>query len=330
MFATLKKMLFSNGQSYKNWVSDIEKENFFFKKESEKEALHLLTVNRLIDFMLESDVEKNASQTANEWIDKDEVHIRENNDFDCTIDYFMSPVPKEPMKPLQDGEPAFATVSKYIEEMVPSKSEMNKKMAELKNRINNELKKELTLCANQKGGIGYAMDVLGAINDQVKAFLLEMHDEIKIKNEINLPKEEQDLRDRCAMLANGNRDASTKGTLLKKIVKEAEDIVVCKREIMRRHYAITFFIWLQNLLQEAAYTVRKTGSLLDYLRQSNNQQLARIASNKAEGVNIGAKELGLNDFIATLKEESVLSLEGETIEEVKNRFNKFAEEGLVK
>lgn len=327
MFASIKKFLFNYERNNTNWVSDIEKENFFFKSESVDEAQHLLTANRLIDILLETDLEKNASQTANEWIDKDSVHIRENNNFDCTIDYFMSAKPFEPMKQLEEGEPAFATVSKYIEDMVPTTAEMGKKLTELQIRISKELSDLMNECANQKGGIAFAMDVLEGINDQNKAFLLEMHDEAKIMNNINLPKEEQDLRDRCAQLADGG---SAKGNLLKKIVKEAEDIVVCKREIMRRQYAIRFFKWLQNALQETVYSVRKTGSLLDYLRQSNNQKLAKLISNKTDGVSVGPKEIQISDFIATLNQKNVLLLEEESVEDVKNRFDNFVANQLLK
>lgn len=328
MFESLKKILFNIERNNTNWVNDLEKETFFFKKEYEEKAKHLLTINRLIDLLLETDISKNAAQTANDWIDSDNVHIRENNDFDCTIDYFMSAEPEEQMKQLEEDAPAYATASKYIEDMVPTASEMGKKMTELQLRVSRELDGLMVECANQKGGIAFAMDVLGAINDQNKAFLLEMHDEMKIKNEINLPKEEQDLRDRCAMLADGDKVGNSKSNLLKKIVKEAEDIVICKREIMRRQYAIRFFSWLQNALQETAYTIRKTGSLLDYLRQSNNQQLAKIISNKADGISIGPKALELGDFIATLNQQNVLTLEGEAVEEVKNRFHRYVESNL--
>ena len=325
MFESLKRMLFNFERSNTNWVNDLEKETFFFKKEAEDKARHLLTVNRLIDILLETDIQKNAAQTANDWIDSSNVHIRENNNFDCTIDYFMSPQPEEHMKQLDEGVPAYATATKYIEEMVPTAAEMNRKMGELQQRIGTELQALMEKCANQKGGIAFAMDVLGAINDQNKAFLLEMHDEMKIKNEINLPKEEQDLRDRCAMLGDGGRKDISKNNLLKKIVKEAEDIVVCKREIMRRQYAIRFFSWLQSILQETAYTVRKTGSMLDYLRQSNNQQLAKLISTKTDGVNIGPKIIELADFISSLNKQSILSLEEESVDNVNSRFNNFVD-----
>ena len=127
------------------------------------------------------------------------------------------------------------------------------------------------------------------------------------------------------MLGDGGRKDISKNNLLKKIVKEAEDIVVCKREIMRRQYAIRFFSWLQSILQETAYTVRKTGSMLDYLRQSNNQQLAKLISTKTDGVNIGPKIIELADFISSLNKQSILSLEGESVDNVNSRFNNFVD-----
>ena len=65
--------------------------------------------------------------------------------------------------------------------------------------------------------------------------------------------------------------------------------------------------------------------MLDYLRQSNNQQLAKLISTKTDGVNIGPKIIELADFISSLNKQSILSLEGESVDNVNSRFNNFVD-----
>lgn len=308
MLGFLKKLLFNYDGNNHDWLNEIETETFVFKKGTESQAHQLLTENKLLDNLLETDISKDASKTANDWIDSDNVHIRENNDFDCTIDYFMAAQPEKKLK-LKESDPAFADANDYIKTAVPTTDEMEQKLSNIKNRIANELDILMRNCTEQTGGIAYAMDVLSAINDQNKAFLLEMRDEMHLKQSINLPKEEQDLRDRCAQLADGGNLMTSKENLLKKICKEAEDIVICKREILRREYAIKFFLWLQKSLQTWAYTIRKTGSMLDYIRQDNNLELAKIiVNNPNNGVNIGPKDLKPKEFIATIDGKNILNL----------------------
>lgn len=327
MFSFLKKLIRRDRLDSK-WVNESEKLTFFFKEECEEEARLLLSTNKLIDGVLETDVDKDPANTANDWIDSPEVHIRENNDFDCTIDYFLNPQPSQKMEILDASDPAFAKANAYIEAEMPQKEELGKKLVLLKDKTNNELYKLMKECGNQNGGITYALEVLGAINDQNQAFLLEMRDELKIMQTVNLPKEELDLHQRCAQLADGGNLINTKASLLKKIGKEAEDIVIIKREILRRRYAINFFHWLQILLQEYAYAIRKTGSMLDYLRQSNNQKLAKMISTKTEGATVGPKDLNLERFIATLPEKDILQLEKESIETVGTLINNYAEQEI--
>ena len=329
MLSVLKNLVKKDRYTDK-WITALEKETFVFKEGSEQTARTLLTMNHLIDELLGNEVDYDASQTANEWIDSDKVHIRENNEFDCTIDFLLAPNPEKKMEVLSKGDPAFATATQYIIDMVPKPEEMQKKTEELQQRVEHELEALMIRCANQKGGINYAMDVLGAIYEQNLAFLLEMRDELQLKSNINLPKEEQDLHDRCALLADGGNLMNSTQSLLKKISKEAEDIAICKREIIRREYAIKFFSWLQASIQTWAYTIRKTGSLLDYMRQSNNLDLASIIQTKDDekATPIGPKEITLANFLSNMDENNILTISRKSVDDVKAQIMAFVTKNI--
>lgn len=327
MLSFIKKIqnLFNRGKN--NWVDEIEAETFFFKKGQEAKAHQLLTENLLLDSLLLSAIEKDASTLANNWIDGKQVHIRENNNFDCTIDYFLPPNPAQHMQAPAQGEPAYQLANTYIEDCLPTSKEMNIKLQALKIRVAGELHKLMLNCAHQPAGIPFAMDVLSAINDQNKAFLFEMNDELKVMQNINLPKEEQDLRNQCSLLADANKANQSK--LMRKIAKEAEDIAKCRREILRRQYAILFFGWLQRSLQNWAYTVKKTGALIDYLRQENNLQLAKLlAADATDGISIAAERIDITELVNATKEQNIFSLG--SIDDAKTFISSFVAQKISK
>lgn len=328
MINILKKFLFRYERPKHNWVVEVEKETFLFKNESQEEVRKLLTVNKIIDNLLETMLDKDASELANQWIDSENVHIRENNNFDCTIDYLLNPAPDQPMPPIEEGQPAFATATNYIKNAVPTNEQMDQKLAVLKDRIDNELLELMGKSANQKGGIALAMDILGAINDQNNAFLLEMRDEEKIMVSINLPKEEQDLHDRCALLAEGGNLMNTKDSLLKKVCKEAEDIVKCKREILRREYATKFFKWLQTRIQSWFYIIRQAATALDYVRQSNNIELVQHITEAKDGIILGPKDLALSNFLDSLESKNILVLCKQTPAEIQAVLESYVEKNI--
>ncbi|MCQ2234033.1 MAG: DUF3450 domain-containing protein [Paludibacteraceae bacterium] len=328
MLSFLKKSAIENDSL--EWVKESEKATFNFSETQEVNAHLLLTENVLIDKILLLKVDADSDKVANDWIDSEEIKIRENNNFDCTIDYFADITNLKEMEKIGKGEPAFAISNEYIDSLQPQKEELDKKLEALKKRIDEQLSILVKAAANQISGMAYAIEILSAINSQNEAFLLEMNDELSQMRRVVLPKEEQDLRERCAKLGSEKGIFVSEESILKHICKEAKDIAKCKIDIVRHEYAIAFFSWFQLRLQRWMYDIRLLISLLDYIRQTNNRELALMVSEEKEGEtkNIGGKDVKVGDFISELPGKDIFSICEMTIDEARQKIESFTKKQI--
>jgi len=298
------------------WVSGLGVSEIIFSGEELAHIYALKAAKRYISDLKGGRVD--AEGEASSWIDSPEVNIRENNNFDNVIDYMLNKNPKAPMEEINDKDNAKGECDVYIANNI-LEPDLNNRILQKIDTVNKNLHNFIVKHVNESG-ISGAKEVLKAIKEQVDIFMDEMKTELddfqkKEKSlEVQLQTAIEDLTNESGKIVNLFR---------KSVVKEAEEgvctctknLVIKKREIMRRNAAITFYNALLAQINDENKTLDNLQNVADSVSDSLGKEIAEAQNNvgqrsltfqidlgsaKAATINVNDNDVMVNLFVESL------------------------------
>jgi len=284
---------------------------------------------------------EDTSVIVNNWIDSDEVHIRENNGNDHVIDFILPKNPPHTLADISDRKTPKPEVDAYIAAEMPKDADVDAKVKELTERVNLELHKLCVKVLNQECGIGALENVILGIQQQVNIFVGEMEEE-----KANLKAKEPQLENALNVVLRDLEDVarsffklgSTKDEAAQQVCNAAMALVVNRREQIRRDSALRFYNSLkQSLVDENSHLKAIKDRLVDLNRDFGQEisvlsnQLGKapqtfqinLAQSSVNDVKVNDEELVMQDFLKSLGGEQLYDLGLKNKDVVKKAFEDF-------
>ncbi len=271
---------------------------------------------QLVNKMLNGGCDDPAN-IANTWFDDN--HIRENLGRDDVIDYFMTKEPQYLFQDIDDlGNPKPECKQFLNDRAVDKPEELNRKLDELKTRIDASLAKLLTEQADRECGVFLCNEILHNILIQIDLCDNEMKNEQK-------KFEDEQSRCRSALDSACKELEECMNTFFKKGKKDfAEDVcsrtmalAVNLRETGRRQMARQFYGWLRTRVKQSIGRIDTIMSNLDAVRKRSNENIQLLlregqstsffqfdlSAKVADSVVCSFGDIVFNDFARMMKAE---------------------------
>lgn len=297
-------------------------------------AQHLVAANNLIGALVNPPAPFNDAQLANDWIDSPRVNIRENNNCDNVIDYFLPPDLSSTPSFSADG-PVFQQASDFVGQaffngfnsLADMETQLSHRLESLQNRVVDELETLVKQQINQEGGLSILLGVLSNINLQNEEFISQMTTE-RASLLLLQPPLYAHLHTYAEHYAQGGSFFQTKSSLLRKLGTTAQALALNRRQVLRRDFALRFFNWLRIQIFKRAFAVRELLAKLDSLHFSYNQKLLDVlyqgTDNDFSVVSASNLPASLSLFLPTLPGQTLLSLLSMPLTEVEERILSFS------
>lgn len=245
-----------------------------FKGDLLKEIYIYKAMQRLINEMRNSCVDANT--IANNWIDT--IQIRENKGQDQVIDYFATKKAKLPFTTIDTPTNAKVDCDVYFANLAyPKQSDLDTKMAALKDKVSVSLDSLLKTIINAPCGVETFDNVINAIQCEIRLCQGEMNDELDDfkKNE---PLIEASLNGHIEELKTimGKVFKTGKDAVQQNIIDATNNLATNRREQLRRNSAIVFYNWLQGELFAKSQLIKKIRQSLDAVYRCCGEEIVAI------------------------------------------------------
>lgn len=275
---------------------------------------------------------------ANNWFDN--TKIRENQNKDDVIDYFMAPTPEYVLTEIDSPDNPLPECQQYIaNRAMPGQTKLEEKQSALQARVEESLSRLMKEQADRECGIFLCSQILLTILNQIELCDTEMKDE-KEDFEAQLPRLESSMKTACSELAD------CMGTFFKlrrrdyeaEVVNQTMKLAVARREIARRKMAREFYSWLRERVNKSIERVDIIMSNLQTLRNESNveiQKLVRnaadanffqfeLSANYAEKISCPLSDIVFNDFTGFMQSEGgIASISGMTSKQTEEIIMRF-------
>lgn len=292
---------------------------------------------QLINKMLNGGCD-DPSIIANNWFDN--TKIRENNDRDDVIDYFMSPEPSHTLSDIDNPDNPLPDCLHYIaNRAMEPQTRLDEKLISLEKRVEESLVRLIKEQADRECGIYLCEQILLSVLHQIDLCDEEMRAEIEERKE-NLPIFESSLKTNCKELE------ACMSTFFKRNRKDFENdilaqtskIAICKREIKRREMCRQFYSWLKERVNQSIERIEIIhNNLLSVRNECNNEVQCILRSDKngnffqfdlsydySSKVECPLSDIVFNDFSKAMQPEggiiSLISLTSKGTKETLARF----------
>jgi len=279
------------------WVSGMGVSELVFDSDRLKDIFINKAAKKIIDRMFSLRADEDTCAEANNWIDKSEVHIRENNGQDNTIDFILKKEPEVQLY-IDNVDEAQKNCDYYINQQVlPKDSDIDKKISDKSEQVKNELSTLVKLKINQEGGVGAIEQILLSIKQQVDIFISEMQQELDdFENKHPEDKYQANLKNAVTDLISYNSNWIKKTSKVNKykddVVTEATQWATCKREKYRRIKAISFFNTIkESILIES----QKIDNIKNILIAISNDCTASVSNLTNAGIGSSTFQIDLAD-----------------------------------
>ncbi len=260
------------------WVSSIGACEIVFRGNDVADVYSLKASSRIIQRLLNSC--ESGNTTANRWIDSPEVSIRENNGHDNVIDALFSKEPEFEFTQISDCLNAMQEVNVYYSSVIPAESVIKERVRTMRDRVLKELNREVRRIVNQgECGIKTAADTIMHITNQVSIFMSEMTNEQKFfEKEADVLKQQVEITVESLVEYQKKlvKFSKVKNEKIADVTDAARNVVVNKREIMRRIYANQFYTALMGALTEELQAVMKVEAILKSVLSEYSIRLSNI------------------------------------------------------
>ena len=300
----------------KAWAAGIGICEILFRGATLADIASIKYAKRLLTRMTNTTADVNA--IANNWIDSENVNIRENKGFDNVIDYVGKKQPKTNLS-LNNNQDAKNEVDMWLKTTEMKSDEVDAKIAELSARCRAELRKMVIERINADAGVGNVKGILSEINAQVNSFLGEMNDELQ-----NLTDKKPALDSILLTSINDLIEVDGKFFKLPSTLKEkVEDVevnamnaAVAGREIARRNAAVRFYNTFLGDLQKEIDHINDIEAMIGLVNQDLSDRLTRLQNyatgegnqtfqidlgrSYATSIEIDESQLNVNEFLKAL------------------------------
>ncbi len=305
-----------NVESKLAWAAGMGASEIVFRGQDLSLIYSLKASNYIIENLLNSCTDTDS--IVNNWIDKPEVNIRENNGFDNLTDYLLDKAPKFPMTQINETQNALAETMSYVESTMPKDEELTRKCAAKQEIVSEEFHKLIISQINRECGVGTAEKVILGLKAQIDIMLGEMRAERDEWSE-KAPRQEQNLKAVVNEMVEYDRkffkSKSKVEDYKNDVMAAARQLAICRREIKRRETAIQFYTFMNTLLLEESNHIDTIRKKLEGVYQDNSQKLAKIqnrvgnerqmfqidlAQSYATAIAITQEEINVNDYIGAI------------------------------
>ncbi|MCR5395170.1 MAG: tubulin-like doman-containing protein [Bacteroidales bacterium] len=262
------------------WCAGLGVCELLFQGSELKNLYSYKAVQRLIERMFNSCVDTTA--IANDWIDSDEVKIRENggDEHNDVIDYLLSLEAPYQISDIDDKTSPAAEVNDYINGSgMKGAEQIEERLKQLKERVSDQLSKLMIKTINQECGVGAAENVIYSIQSQVNIFLEEMNNEYKELND-KMPTYKSALDNAMHDLSEYNGRFFKKNSTLMEYVEEVlnstRTLVCCKRDQLRHSNAISFFTSLRVQLESELTRIQSIKNILSNVNNECRDAISRL------------------------------------------------------
>jgi hypothetical protein len=237
----------------------------------------LKSSNYIIENLLNSCVDTDV--IVNNWIDQ--MQIRENNgsENDQVIDFILPRRPQYEMSTINEAQNALAEANGYVDTQVPKDDVLQKKLQELKDRVEPGFRKLMIDNINTECGVGSAEKILQGLTAQFDVMLNEMENE-RAQHQAAEKRLEQTLLAVANDLAKYDSQfikVPSKLALKKQdVMTAAVNLATSKREILRRNKAIEFFTFMKSLIMNEAQELLSIRKKLEGVYRDHQNRLASI------------------------------------------------------
>lgn len=306
------------------WSDSNPNNRVYYRQEDKELAKNLLSVRSLIrQIMAKSLSDEDCVRVANRWIDSPSVHIRENNNYDNTIDELLPKNPTEKLKMAAD-QPVFQLASQYVVSQTPGDDVMDKALDVIVQRVRSQFEILLAEQLKYVGGLNNMIRIITSISDQNSAFLLEMYDERTTFESIQKPECEEKLQNFCSLIASGS---SLRGSsaYVDKICSSAYSLATIQREILRRTYAINLFNWLQLFLDTNYFKLKKFLSLLELVDNELSIRLNALVEidDRKQSALVMERNVDAKHYLHEVLDGNLLALSEMTPEQIIDSMSNF-------
>ena len=261
------------------------------------------------------------SNIANNWIDTNS--IRENLGKNDVIDYFIeSPQPTIPLVDIDQPRSPQAECDSYIQNISQVRDEdLNRKLEQLKERVENSLRKLMDEQMDRECGAYLCENVLKTLLNQFQLCDGEMEAEIEELNDsLPLKKSALETSQKELEVAMGKIITFGKERRIQNVCENAVIVATCLREIKRRRMARVFYAWLITsvngyinkvdvLLRNLRAVVEEGSANVERIRQGmGNISIFQhdLAISMVDNVNCTTKDIVFNDFVIHMRQQGGL------------------------
>lgn len=299
----------------KAWVASMGCAEIIFDGERLAEIYTRKAMVQLVNIMLNGGC-ADPAQIANNWFDSEK--IRENLGRDDVIDYFMSLTPEYTFSDIDSPENPEPECLEFVNSRaVEPTSSLDKKLSDLKHRIDSSLISLINTHMNAECGVYVAENILKNIIHTVNLCDGEMEEELE-KLEKDLPMYESSLTTACKELADCMKKIFKKGRKDNEedVMNRTMALATKKREIERRKYARQFYAWLRSRVNDSLSKIDIIIQNLQATREESNSIAQRMILNGgatsffqfdlsspiAETVSCPLSDIVFNNLVLALKE----------------------------
>lgn len=267
----------------KAWCAGMGVCEILFRGSELRDLYARKAVKRLIERLFNSCVDTDS--IVNNWIDSDEVKIRENggDEHNDVIDYLLDLNAPYQYSDVDDKANAGAEVSNYLTGPGMSGQEkIDGRVKDLKKRVFAELHKLVIKTINQECGIGAAEAVLDGIQSQVKVFLDEMNDEYNKLQEsypFLVSAKDNAIQDLSDYYGKFFKTKSKVAEYSEDVMSAVQRLCANRRDALRHSHAISFFTSLKQQIAEEQLKVINIKKILVNVNEACTTAISRVTNN---------------------------------------------------
>jgi len=266
----------------KAWCAGMGVCEILFKGSELRDLYAHKAVKRLIERLFNSGIDSDA--IVNNWIDSDDVKIRENggDEHNDVIDHILSLGAPYQFNEVNDKANAAPEVNDYLNGPgMIGQEKIDGKVKELKARVFDQLHKLVVKTINQECGIGGAEAVLEGIQAQVDIFLGEMNDEYQKLQEMHpflVSAKDNAIQDLSDYYGKFFKLSSKVNEYAEDVMSAVQKLCGNRRDALRHSHAISFYTSLKQQISEEMSKVNDIKRALISVNEACTNSIARVAN----------------------------------------------------
>ena len=308
-----------NVEDKRAWISGLGVCEIVFRGRTLQEIYALKGTKRLIENMLNSC--EDSDVIASNWIDQPSVNLRENNNKDNVLNFLLDKSPRHQLIEIDDKSNAKNEIDLWLKNDAVKNTEIQKqldqKIAQLQERIDNELRLLVVKQLNRDCGVGGTLSILGAIRANIDVFIEEMNEEQELLTSRTIAARENTMKIAIQDLTEYNgkffKLKSHVNELADEAIQAATELAEQQRDALRHEAAITFYNSLKQTLQDMTDRVEnirrqlisvstnvqtRLSELQNYVRRNPRTFQIDLALDTV--ITVKDDDLNINDLIQTL------------------------------